>query len=92
MKDKDTLQINWVLPYLEKDFKSKSIRFFSHLFGHESENSLLSYLKEEGLAMALNADYEHEIGVFSFFSIQLTLTKKGLEKTDYVIAAVFKFA
>ena len=42
--------------------------------------------------MSLNAESEHEIGIFSLFSVQIILTTKGLENTDNVIAAVFKFA
>ena len=61
----------------------------SHLFGHEGENSLLSYLISEGLALELSSGYDHELWNFSTFSVDITLTKKGLENYEKVIEAVF---
>jgi insulysin len=58
VKDKDKLEIYWVLPFTDHEWKSKPLLYFSHLFGHEGENSLLSHLKEEGLAMELVAGYD----------------------------------
>jgi insulysin len=52
------------------------------LFGHEGENSLLSYLKKEGQAMNLTAGCDHEQGVFSNFYISIGLTQKGLKETN----------
>jgi len=77
---------------MEKEYRTKPLQYFSHLFGHEGENSLLSYLKEEGLAMALSSGSDHEMSVFSSFTVDITLTKKGLENVNDVIAAVFKYA
>ena len=54
------------------------MNYFSHLFGHEGENSLLSYLISEGLALELSAGGDHELWAFSTFLIEITLTKKGL--------------
>jgi insulysin len=63
----------------------------SHLLGDESENSLLGFLKTEGLAMSLTSDSTHEIGAFSYISVTIVLTQKGLQDVDIVIAAVFKY-
>jgi insulysin len=90
--DKDDLTIYWVLPYCEKEYKSQPLQYFSHLFGHEGENSLLSYLKKEGYAMNLSAGCDHEQGVFSDFYITIGLTQKGLKETNKVLSAVFKYA
>ena len=86
------LEITWMLPNCEKEFLTKPLNYFSHLFGHEGENSLMSYLKEEGLAMALSAGCDHELSAFSTLTVEVTLTKKGLENHEAVIAAVFKYA
>ena len=77
VQDKDTLEIKWILPYCEKEFRSKPLRYFSYLFGHGGQNSLISYLKEEGLAMALTAKDDHHLEVFSEFCIEIVLTTKG---------------
>ena len=90
--DKDEISIYWVLPYCEKEYKSQPLVYFSHLFGHEGQNSLLSYLIKEGLAMNLAAGVDHEQGVFSNFYIKIGLTQKGLKDTNHVLAAVFKYA
>jgi len=92
IKDKHTLEVTWVLPYCELEIKSKPIKYFSHLFGHESQNSLLGWLKDHGLAMSLSSDFQHEIGVFSYLCLAIVLTEKGLEQVDTVIEAVFKYA
>jgi insulysin len=61
----------------------------SHLFGHEGENSLLSYLISEGLALELSAGGDHELWAYSTFAVNITLTKKGVEHYEQVIEAVF---
>ena len=69
MKDVDTLDITWVLPYVKQEFKSKPLSYFSHLIGHEGENSLLSYLKAEDYAMGLSAGDDDELDYFSDFTV-----------------------
>ncbi len=92
IKDNDLLEMLWILPNLEKEYTTKPLEYFSHLFGHEGENSLLSYLKQEDYAMALSASSEHEMSVFSSFNIEITLTKNGLAHVNDVVSAVFKYA
>ena len=65
--------------------------YFSHLIGHEGENSLLSYLKQEDYAMELTAGGDGELDCMSDFNVSITLTKKGLANTDKVADAVFKY-
>ena len=86
------LQVCWVLPYCEREFNSKTLKYFSHLFGHESDSSLLGYLKDQGLAMSLSSNAEHEIRQFSQLSLDIVLTQHGYEQVHDVVAAVFKYA
>lgn len=79
------------MPYLRQEFKAHPLSYFSHLIGHEGENSLLSYLKAEDYAMDLSAGGDHELDCFSDFTITITLTKKGLANTDKVLDAIFKY-
>jgi len=44
VKDKDILSLVWHLPSSESEYKTQPLRYHSHLFGHEGENSLLSFL------------------------------------------------
>ena len=91
IKDKDQIEIYWTLPNYRSEYKSSPLSYFSHLVGHEGENSLLSYLKAEDYAMELCAGGDHELDCFSDFTITITLTKKGLANTDKVLDAVFKY-
>ena len=61
VKDKDILTVLWILPYVQEDFRAQPLGYYSFLFGHEGENSLLSYLKSEGLANELGAGGDHEL-------------------------------
>ena len=92
VQDKDSLEIFWILPYCENEFKTKPLRYFSHLFGHGGENSLLSYLKLRGFAMALTTKHEYYLQTFSTFRIEISLTQKGLTQYEDVLRAVFQYA
>lgn len=91
VQDGDIITFNWILPYCEKMFDSKPLNYFSHLIGHEGENSLLSYLVSEGLALELTSGPQHELWAFSVLSCEITLTKKGLENYEKVAEAVFQY-
>jgi insulysin len=92
VKDKDILTLFWILPYVQKDIKAQPLGYYAFLFGHEGENSLLSYLKSEGLANELGAGGDHELWSFSNFYVDISLTKKGLENYEKVVEAVFEYA
>ena len=49
----------------------------------------MSYLKSEGWALELGAGDDHEMHAFSTFSINITLSSKGIEEYEKVIEAVF---
>ena len=91
IKDKDQIEFYWTLPNYRSEYMSNPLSYFSHLIGHEGENSLLSYLKQSGYAMELCAGGDHELDCFSDFTITITLTKLGLENTDKVYNAVFTY-
>lgn len=92
VKDKDILSFVWYLPSTEHEFKSHPLKYHSHLLGHEGENSLLSYLIAEGLALELSSHYDHNLnGAFSNMNVDITLTKKGLAEYERVIEALFHY-
>jgi insulysin len=92
VKDKETLKVYWVLPYSQEEMQSKPVSYLTHLFGHEGKNSLLSYLKKEGLAIEICSEDNHMLNCYSDFELTITLTKKGLENYETVLQAVFKYA
>jgi insulysin len=59
------------------------LSYFSHLFGHEGENSLMSYLKKEDLAMTVySMEGNYMKGVESLLEVEVVLTTKGLENYE----------
>ena len=81
----------WSLPYLPEEYNSLLLQYFSHLIGHEGENSLLSYLKREDYAMSLWAGGFGRLNCFCEFTVGINLTKKGLDNTDKVVDAIFTY-
>ena len=92
VKDVDEIVFMWTLPYCENDYKHNPLSYFSHLYGHEGENSILSWLKNEGLALELIASQSHQLWGFSNFVITIKLTKKGIQNYEKVIEAVYQYA
>jgi secreted Zn-dependent insulinase-like peptidase len=93
VKDSDILSIYWPsLPFSKNEYKTQPLKYLTHNFGHEGQNSLLSYLMNQGLALSLSSYDDHELNCISTFTLDITLTKKGLQNVDHVIAAVFKYA
>ena len=80
-----------MLPFVQQKFRANPLGYYSHLIGHEGENSLLSYLKQEDYAMELSAGGDHELDCISDFTVSITLTKKGLANVDKVVDATFKY-
>jgi len=92
VQDKDELTFYWSLPYAETEFEKQPLMYLGHLFGHEGENSLSSWLKNQGLALSVSAGAEHVLWGFSNFEINVELSKKGLENYEEVIEAVYQYA
>lgn len=91
INDKDLLEFVWIIEDLEPHYKNNPGRYISHLLGHEGPNSILSYLMDEGLAIALSAGYMPERGIFSVITVEIELTKKGLENYKHVCNIVFSY-
>ena len=72
IQDKNKLELYFILPvYVEKEFKTKPLHYFSHLLGHEGENSILSYLKKEDLAVEVSTSCSSELGLFSDLTVDI---------------------
>ena len=91
IKDKNSLELYFVLPYTQNEYTTRPLEYYSHLIGHEGENSLLSYLKKEDLATELSSNFSSELDVFSDFSVDIRLTDNGLKNYERVLEAVFKY-
>lgn len=83
------LSINFPLPEQLRVYENKPVEYIANLLGHEGSGSLLSMLKEEGLAESLSAGSGLNYRGGSMLSINIGLTVEGLENRDRVIEAVF---
>lgn len=69
VKDRDIINFQYVVPYCERDHQTQPLDYLSSVIGHEGENSLLSYLKSEDLALDLCTSIDHSLSGISFFEI-----------------------
>ncbi|KAJ3666562.1 hypothetical protein Zmor_001999 [Zophobas morio] len=89
------LELTWALPPLLDKYKSKPQEYVSFLLGDEGNGSLLSYLKKKVWVLSISAG-NGESGseynsLYALFSINMTLTKEGLEHLSEVIESVFSY-
>ncbi|MEZ9596942.1 insulinase family protein [Shewanella sp. 10N.261.52.F9] len=91
LKEQKRVAITFALPELERFYKHKPLTFISHLLGYEGKGSLLSYLKESGLANNLSAGGGVNGYNFKDYNISIQLTDRGLARLDEVISATFEY-
>ncbi|NQZ33326.1 MAG: insulinase family protein [Oceanospirillaceae bacterium] len=91
VKDLRLLTLSFPTPSALDQYKLKPLTYLSDLIGYEGKGSLMAYLKDQGYANALSAGSSNDSSLESFFNTRISLTKKGLENTDIVIASFFSF-
>jgi insulysin len=89
--DSHLLQIAWPVPPLKAAYKTKPQAYFSHILGHEGNNSLAAYLVHSGLAEGLTAGMGVETSSFSTVRIVVRLTDMGVHKIDSVLGLIFEY-
>lgn len=87
--------LTFLLPTIEKDYKSKSLDYLAYLFNYEGRQSLNSYLKRKSLvnhvgAKIGNRSFEGN-SMFTFFTIEVNLTRDGYEDMCSVLEAIFGY-
>ncbi|NRQ01014.1 insulinase family protein [Marinobacterium sp. xm-d-530] len=89
LKESRQLTLTFPVPPREGYWKKKPLYFIANQIGYEGKGSLLSYLKDEGLADSVGAWTGIDQPEQSTFDIHIDLTLKGLEQKERVIEAVF---
>jgi len=86
--------LNNILIVLPLTFRylSKPSNYISHLFGHESEGSILAALKAKGYANGLSSYMSENFADFSCFSVGIELTELGTRHVDEIIECVFAYS
>ncbi|MDC9607027.1 pitrilysin [Xenorhabdus griffiniae] len=74
------------------DFRSKTDAYVGYLIGNRSQNTLSDWLQKQGLIESIDAGAHPKTdGNSGTFNIYVSLTDKGLEQRDQVIAAIFSY-
>lgn len=92
---KRKLFMTFLLPSIEKDYKNKSLEYLAYLINFEGRYSLNSYLKKKSLAISVTAkigarNFEGN-SLFTFFTIEVGLTRDGYENISSVLDALFSY-
>lgn len=91
LKQQKRISVNFALPGIDQFYKRKPLTFISHLLGNESPGSLLSYLKEQGLANNLSAGGGINGFNFKDYSVSIQLTDQGFNAIDEVVKCIFEY-
>ena len=89
LKESRQLTLTFPTPPREEYWREKPLYFIANQLGYEGQGSLLSYLKNEGLADSVGAWIGMDQPEQSTFDIHIDLTPKGLEQKERVVEAVF---
>ena len=85
----DTISFEWILDFY--DAKQQVLKYFEHILSNGSENSLLSYLISEGLAIGIDCFQDTILNSFQKLTIEISVTSKGIAKYEQVIETTFKY-
>ncbi len=85
------LQVNFQVPDYRAEYRAKPMAYLGNLIGHEGEGSLLLALKREGLAEGLAAGEGLSWRGGSLFSVTVSLTERGVEEHERVLALLFSY-
>lgn len=89
------LFLTFLLPSLEKNYLDRSVEYLAYLIDYEGQNSLISYLKRQGLAINLSVKIGNRCfegnSMFTFFTIEVGLSKDGHENIKEILKAIFSY-
>ncbi|MDC9580053.1 pitrilysin [Xenorhabdus sp. PR6a] len=88
-----TLRLEFSIADNSADFRSKTDAYVGYLIGsNNSQNTLSGWLLKQGLIESITAGANPKTdGNSGTFDIYVSLTDKGLEQRDQVIAAIFSY-
>ena len=89
----DTRSLEISFPYQDEEdmYETQPGRYISHLIGHEGPDSILAYLKGQGLANGLAAGASTVCPGTAFFHIQIRLTEEGLRRYKDIVQILFQY-
>jgi insulysin len=91
VKDVKSLDVFFPMPTVQPLYRTKPLGYVAHLIGHESEGSILAYLKAKGWANELGCYTFLSQQDFAAFRINIALTDSGMEHVDDIVAVIFSY-
>ena len=91
VKDLRDLEIRFAIPSTRHLYESKPGRQLGFILGHEGKGSLLSYLKDKGLARSLSAGAGSETREYGWANIRIGLTQKGQAEYREIIKSTLDY-
>ncbi|KAI9475636.1 MAG: Metalloenzyme, LuxS/M16 peptidase-like protein [Benjaminiella poitrasii] len=91
VKKNRTLDVTFPFPDQTPYYESQPAHYISHLTGHESPGSILSFLKKKNWATYLSSGMCFSGIGFGFFHISVDLTEQGLVHYEDVVVAIFQY-
>ena len=91
VKDLRDLEISFAIPSTRHMYESKPGRQLGFILGHEGKGSLLSYLKDRGLAQTLSAGARPETKEYGMATIRIGLTPKGQKGYKEIVSATLDY-
>ena len=92
VKDKKELGLEFPLPIdLYQYYDSKPMKILGSLMGHEGKGSLLSFLKDKGLATGLRGGGSPDTPDYGSAGVNIQLTEKGVSNYQEVLGYFFSY-
>lgn len=89
------ITITWQCPSISLHWRTKPCDYLAHLLGHEASGSILSVLKGRGWATSLSAgtgeDGLGDASTHALFSIEISLSKRGIRYWEDVVMVIFAY-
>lgn len=87
--------LTFILPSIEKDYKDRSLEYLAFLFNYEGREGLNAYLRKMSLALHITGKIGSRTfegnSMFTFFAIEVSLTRDGYDNLDVVLDAIFGY-
>ena len=90
IKDINEIRLDWYLPYCD-DYYSKPFQYLSSVLGHQGPNTIYSSLSKDNLIYGISARSEEMSKSYTNFSINVVLSKKGIDNYKEVILRILKY-
>lgn len=95
VKDVNQLEISWVLPPQQQNYRIKPMHYVSWLMGHEGPGSILSLLIKRSWATSLlcgngESGWEYNTS-FSLFPCLISLSDEGMNHIYEILTIVFQY-